>query len=157
MSYQLFPEERPVSPYIEAVNDARFVKTFGIIALIGSLITCGPGVMIGVGVAVLGFGGTKYFRILGVTVAVLGGLSFLFQPAAALAALVLGVGIILKGREILSVLEKEGRDDSDWEATRKRTNIGLITSAIACLIGLVWLSIFVLALLKPGLFTTQIN
>ena len=157
MSYQLFPEERQVSPYVEAVNDARFVKTFGIIALIGSLITCGPGVMIGVGAAVIGFGGTKYFRILGATVAILGGLSFLFRPAAALAALVLGVGIILKGREILNVLEKEGRDDSDWEATRKRTNIGLITSAIACLIGLFWLSIFVLILLKPELFAQRLN
>lgn len=157
MSYQLFPDERQVSPYVEAVNDARFVKTFGIIALIGSLITCGPGVMIGVGVAVLGFGSTKYFRILGITVAILGGLSFLFRPAAALAALVLGVGIIMKGREILSVLEKEGRDDSDWEATRKRANIGLITSAISCLIGLVWLSLFIFMLLKPELFARQLG
>ena len=157
MSYQLFPDERQVSPYVEAVNDARFVKTFGIIALIGSLITCGPGVMIGVGVAVLGFGSTKYFRILGTTVAILGGLSFLFRPAAALAALVLGVGIIMKGREILSVLEKEGRDDSDWEATRKRANIGLITSAISCLIGLVWLSLFIFMLLKPELFARQLG
>ena len=157
MSYQLFPDERQVSPYVEAVNDARFVKTFGIIALLGSLITCGPGVMIGVGVAVLGFGSTKYFRILGITVAILGGLSFLFRPAAALAALVLGVGIIMKGREILSVLEKEGRDDSDWEATRKRANIGLITSAISCLIGLVWLSLFIFMLLKPELFARQLG
>ena len=157
MSYQLFPDERQVSPYVEAVNDARFVKTFGIIALIGSLITCGPGVMIGVGVAVLGFGSTKYFRILGTTVAILGGLSFLFRPAAALAALVLGIGIIMKGREILNVLEKEGRDDSDWEATRKRVNVGLITSAISCLIGLLWLSLFVLMLLKPELFARQLG
>lgn len=155
MSYQLFPEERQVSPYIEAVNDARFVKTFGIVSLIASLITCGPGFMIGFGVAVLGFGSTKYFRILGVTVAVLGGLSLLFRPFAALAALVLGVGIILKGREVLNVLEKEGRDDSDWEITRKRANIGLITSAISCVIGLLWLSLFVLMLLKPELFAPQ--
>ena len=113
--------------------------------------------MIGVGVAVLGFGSTKYFRLLGITVAVLGGLRLLFRPVAALAALVLGVGIILKGREILKVLEKEGRDDSDWEATRKRTNVGLITSAIACLIGLFWLSIFILIRLKPELFAQQLN
>lgn len=157
MSYQLFPEERQVSAYVEAVNDARFVKTFGIISLLGSLITCGPGFMIGFGLAVLGFGSTKYFRVLGVTVMVLGGLSLLFRPFAAIAALVLGAGIIMKGREILNVLEKEGREDSDWEATRKRTKIGLITSAIACLIGLFWLSIFVLILIKPELFAQQLN
>jgi hypothetical protein len=45
--------------YTEAVNDAQLVRTFSIVALIGSvLIFIGGAVAIGVGVAVIGLGGT---------------------------------------------------------------------------------------------------
>ena len=43
------------SAYIDAVNDARFVRTFGIITVVGSiLIFLGGGVAVGVGLAVMG-------------------------------------------------------------------------------------------------------
>lgn len=55
-----------LSPYVEAVNDARFVRTFGLISLVGSLfIFFGGSAVIGVGLAVMGFGKESYYLRLG--------------------------------------------------------------------------------------------
>jgi hypothetical protein len=144
---ELFAEETPVSVYIEAVNDARFVKTFGIVSLLAAVLTCGPGVMLGVGLAVLGFGKTRYYRWLGLAVAVLGGAGFLLPPFLALAALVLGLGVLLKALSILRVLAREGQADSDWQATRQRALIGAVTGGLTILVGLLWLIYYSLVLL----------
>ena len=48
------------SAFNDAVNDARFVRTFGVITLLGSIFMfIGGGVAIGVGLAVGGFGGSR--------------------------------------------------------------------------------------------------
>src|SRR2546422_11731750 len=93
------------SPYIEAVNDARFVRTFGIIALLGSiLIFIGGPVAIGIGLAVMGFGSGRYYRALGLTVVILGILAFIFGPFRIIASLVLGAGVAWKGKKVLNTL-----------------------------------------------------
>ncbi len=143
---QLFAEEKVVSPYIQAVNDARLVRMFGAIALIGSFVLCGPAVMIGVGAAVLGLGGTRYFRTLGITVAVLGGAGLIFSPLLALAAIALAGGILFAGIKVVNVLATEGKEDEDWAVTRQRAVTGIALSIAALVIGLIWLVYYSLAL-----------
>jgi len=47
--------------FTDAVNDSRFVRTFGTVAILGSiLLFINAGVVIGIGLAVLGFGSTRY-------------------------------------------------------------------------------------------------
>jgi hypothetical protein len=139
---ELFNEDKPLSPFVEAVNDARFVKTFGIVALVASLLTCGPGIMAGVGAAIFGFGKTRYYRWLGVSVAVIGIMGFFFTPLYALSAIILGVGIIFKSTKILRVLGLGNQGDPDWHPTRSRAQIGLITGILTCLIGILWFIYF---------------
>ena len=143
---QLFAEEKVVSPYIQAVNDARLVRTFGIVALIGSVVLCGPGAMIGIRVAVLGLGSTRYFRILGLVVATVGGAGILFSPLLAMAGIILSSGILLKGAGVLNVLATDGKEDEDWGITRKRAIIGIALSIAALVIGILWLIYFALVL-----------
>jgi hypothetical protein len=97
------------SPYIDAVNDARFVRTFGIIALLGSiLIFLGGGVGVGIGLAVSGFGSGRYYRALGLVVVLLAILGILFNPFAIIASMVLAGGIVWKGQTILKTLASRG-------------------------------------------------
>jgi len=139
------------SAYIDAVNDARFVRTFGIIALLGSiLIFIGGAVAIGVGLAVLGFGSGRYYRVLGLAVIILGILGFLLGPFRIIASIVLGAGVVWKGQEVLKTLAREGKDDSDWQATRGRALTGMVLSVLGILISLGWLGLLLLAFLAGG-------
>src|SRR6267378_2731271 len=127
------------SAYNDAVNDARFVRTFGIIALVGSiLIFIGGAVAIGVGLAVMGFGNGRYYRALGLTVVILGILAFILSPFRILASLVLGAGVAWKGKTILDILAREGREDPDWQETRKRAIAGIVLSVISIAISFGW-------------------
>ena len=136
------------SAYIEAVNDARFVRTFGIIALVGSiLIFIGGAVAIGVGLAVMGFGSGRYYRILGLTVVILGILAFIFSPFRIVASIVLGAGVVWKGKKILDTLAHEGKEDSDWQETRKRATAGIVLSVIGIVISFGWLGLTLIALI----------
>src|SRR6267142_3689432 len=86
------------SAYIDAVNDARFVRTFGMIALVGSiLIFIGSAIAIGIGLAVMGFGSGRYYRTLGLAVVILGILGFFLAPLRLVASIVLAAGVVLKG------------------------------------------------------------
>lgn len=135
------------SAYIEAVNDARFVRTFGIIALVGSiLIFIGGAVAIGVGLAVMGFGSGRYYRTLGLTVVILGILAFILSPFRIVATIVLGAGVAWKGKKILDTLALEGKEDSDWQATRKRATTGIVLSLIGIVISFAWLGLTMIAL-----------
>lgn len=135
------------SAYIEAVNDARFVRTFGIIALVGSiLIFIGGAVAIGVGLAVMGFGSGRYYRVLGLAVVILGILAFILSPFRIVASIGLGAGVAWKGKKILDVLAVEGKEDSDWQATRKRATTGIVLSVISIVISFAWLGLTVIAL-----------
>ncbi len=139
------------SAYLDAVNDARFVRTFGIIALLGSiLIFIGGAVAIGVGLAVMGFGSTRYYRTLGAVVIILGILGFLLEPFRIMASIGLAAGVAWKGKSILDTLALEGKDDSDREATRKRAVTGIVLSIIGILISFVWFGLFLVGLLAKG-------
>lgn len=139
------------SAYIDAVNDARFVRTFAIIALIGSiLIFIGGAVAIGVGLAVMGFGKGRYYRALGLAVVVLGILAFIFSPFRMVASIVLGAGVAWKGKKILNTLALEGKEDSDWQDTRKRAITGIVLSVIGIVFSFGWLGLSLLALVATG-------
>ncbi|HSE19551.1 MAG TPA: hypothetical protein VLB46_20985 [Pyrinomonadaceae bacterium] len=133
------------SPYIDAVNDARFVRTFWIIAQLGSIFFfIGGAVSIGIGLAVSGFGSGSYYRALGLTVVVLAILGmflggFLFSPPIVLAA-----GVVWKGKTIFETLAQDRKDDPEWEVTRKRAQTGMILSGIGILISFGWLGLFLI-------------
>ena len=139
------------SAYIEAVNDARFVRTFGIIALVGSiLIFIGGAVAIGVGLAVMGFGSGRYYRVLGLSVVVLGILAFFLGPFRIIASIVLGAGVAWKGKKILDTLAVEGKEDSDRQATFKLAITGIVLSVIGIVISFAWLGLSLIALSTQG-------
>jgi hypothetical protein len=130
------------SAYMDAVNDARFVRTFGIIALLGSiLIFIGGAVAIGVALAVMGFGTGRYYRALGLTVVILAILGFFLWPFRIIASIVLAAGVAWKGKRILNTLSLEGKDDSDWQVTRKRAITGIVLSVGAVLFSFAWLGL----------------
>src|SRR5438132_1586183 len=58
--------------FIDAVNDARFVKTFGIISLVSSvLVFLGAYFGLGLGLTVFGYGKSKFYRRLGLIIAIM--------------------------------------------------------------------------------------
>jgi hypothetical protein len=133
--------------YTEAVNDAQFVRTFGIIALIGStLIFLGGAIAVGVGLAVIGFGRSLYHRLLGGTVIVLALVSYLFAPFGYLAPIALCLGVGYKGLQVLGVLAKEGKGDPDWQETKNRATLGIVLCGIGIVIAALWLTLFLLSL-----------
>lgn len=134
--------------FTEAVNDSRFVRTFGTVAILGSiLLFLSAAVEIGIGLAVMGFGSTRYYRVLGLTVVIIAIAGMFVAPIAFLAPLALCAGVAVKGGGVLHTLETEGRDDPDWQDTRKRAVIGLILSAIASIVSGVWIILFLVAVI----------
>lgn len=133
--------------YTEAVNDAQLIRTFSIIALIGSvLIFIGGAVAIGVGVAVIGLGGTRYYRILGISVIALSILSFIIGPFRIIASSVMAGGILWKGIEVLGTLAAEGKGDPDWQSTRQRAILGIVLSGIALAANAIWMVLILMRL-----------
>jgi hypothetical protein len=133
--------------YTEAVNDAQLMRTFSLVALAGSiLIFIGGAVAIGVGVAVIGLGGTRYWRVLGIAVIALSVLSFVIGPFRVVASAVMAVGVVWKGVEVLGTLAGEGKGDPDWETTRKRAITGIILSSVALAVNAVWMILILLRL-----------
>ena len=130
----------------DAVNDAQFVRTFGIIALVGSLlILIGGAIAIGLGLAVMGFGHGRYFKVVGATVLILGVASVFIKVLGVIGALVLALGVLWKAVEVLRVLGQEGRDDPDWGQTHRRAIAGLVCSGIGALVSLGWALLVALA------------
>lgn len=128
-----------VSSFSEAVNASRFVKGFGITALIYALVSAlgmtllRGGVGIGVGLFIMRYHEAKFYRILGIAVivfALLGG-SIPFLGSAVLSGAVMGKGI-----QVLNVLSKEGHDKQAWGSSHKRAIVGTITSGIGLLISI---------------------
>lgn len=134
--------------YVDAVNDAQFVRTFGILAGVLGLLSpivlflfwLSRAAAIGIGVAVMRFGNTKYYRILGIVVCILG---FVFMP---LALLVLSLGIGIKGILVLSTLSSEGKGDPDWLTARNQALTGVIASALGIVLGTVGLVLYVIGI-----------
>jgi len=147
MSLNLNAEKnRPESAYstsqsfIDAVNDSHFVRTFGIAAVIGAILCLffRGAVSIGIGAAVMGFGASRFYRLLGLSVAILGAATFLIGALGLLGPVVLSVGVAVKSFQVLSVLAAEGKGDPDWKSTQKRALAGTILSVIALIIALIW-------------------
>jgi hypothetical protein len=134
--------------FTDAVNDSRFVRTFGAVAIVGSIfLFITAGVEIGIGLAVMGFGSTRYYRVLGLTVVILAIAGVLLGPIAVLGPVVLSVGVGLKALGVLQTLATEGKGDPDWRETRNRAIVGLILSSVAFIISLLWIVLLLIALL----------
>jgi hypothetical protein len=136
------------SAFNDAVNDAQFVRTFGVISLVGSLLIFVSGaIAIGLGMAVLGFGHTRFFKVLGGLVIALGVASLVSTIFGIAGSLALSIGVIVKAIQVLQTLSREGKDDPDWPKAQLRGIVGLATSGIGALVSLVWAALFTLALL----------
>ena len=134
--------------YTDAVNDAQFVRTFGIVALVGSLLIVISGaVAIGIGLAVMGFGTTRYYRILGLAVVALGIISYFVSLFSIIGAAALAAGVAWKGTDVLGVLASEGQGDPDWQITRNRATLGIILSGSALLVSAAWLVLIFLGVI----------
>ncbi len=133
----------------EAVNASRFVKGFGITALIYSLAgvvgapMLGGGIGVGAGLFVMRYDQAKYYRILG-SVAMVFAIVGAFIPF--LGSTVLSGAILGKGIQVLSVLEKEGRNDEEWTPSRRRAIIGTIASGVGLLISIALMFLLTLGL-----------
>jgi hypothetical protein len=117
------------------------------VALAGSiLIFIGGAVAIGIGLAVIGLGGTRFYRILGVAVIALGVLGLLIGPFRVIASSVLAAGVMWKAIGVLGVLQTEGRGDPDWESTRKLTITAMVLSGIGLVVNAIWLTIMLIGI-----------
>jgi hypothetical protein len=138
----------------EAVNASRFLKGFGITALIYALVSTlgltllGGGIGVGVGLFILQYDKARYYKILGAVVILFALLGTLIP---ALGAAILAGAIVWKGVQVLSVLSKEGRGDDEWVPSRKRAIVGTVTGGIALLISVAVILLFFLALVIVAL------
>jgi hypothetical protein len=132
--------------FTDAVNDSRFVRTFGVVATIGSIfLFVFPSVEIGIGLAVMGFGSTRYYRVLGLAVVILAVGGVLFGPIAFLAPVALSAGVGLKAIGVLQTLAAEGKGDPDLPETRNRAVVGLILGGIAFIIAGLWIALILVS------------
>lgn len=148
------PEGTPASPaYIDAVNAARFVKGFGITALVYSLTTvCGIGLLsggigLGVGLFILRYDTGTYYKYLGIAVIVMALIGAAIPLGVFICPIVLSGAVLWKGVEILRLLSREGQGDEDWQTTRTRAVIGTITSGVGITISLVLLLLSIVAMI----------
>jgi hypothetical protein len=152
--YQPF---QPISPrYAEAVNAARFVKGFGITALIFSMLlfvgwgfSVGGG--IGIGLFILRYDKQTFYRALGITVMLLA----ILLPISFLSSLVLSSAVMWKGIQTLKTLSREGKDDDDWAISKKRAMIGTICSGAGILFFLLFLCVTMIQIILAVLERVQ--
>ncbi|MEW6735638.1 MAG: ankyrin repeat domain-containing protein [Acidobacteriota bacterium] len=98
--------------FINAVNEVRYLRTFGIGALISS------GLML-------------FSAILGFDLGAIGARIFL-------AIVVTSIAILCKGGLIFKLLRKEGQGDPDWLTVRKRATTAMVTGGTALFLSLGW-------------------
>lgn len=138
-----------ISPnYLEAMNNARFVRTCGIAALIFSLLTLlnvtalNIAVSIGIGMFMLWNDHDNYYRAAGVIVMIA---CSAFVPS--LSPLIFSVAVFCRSREVLATLAEEQRSQEDWPLTFHRARIGTIASAAGLSINCSMLVLFALVFL----------
>jgi hypothetical protein len=133
----------------QAVNDSRFVKGFGITALIYALTSLigmallGGGIGVGAGLFIMRYDNARYYRILGITVIVF---ALLGAVVPFLGAGVLSGAVLFKGLQVLRVFSKEGHNDEDWSPSRKRALIGTVASGIGVGVSAIIMLLFVVGL-----------
>lgn len=135
--------------FTDAVNDSRFVRTFGVIALIGAILVSlvSGAIAIGLGAAVMGFGASRFYRLLGLGVAILGVAYFLWIPLVPAGAVLLSAGIAYKGIDVLGTLATEGKSDPDWKETRSRAIVGTIFSVAGFIVSGLWMMLLIIGTL----------
>lgn len=139
--------------YLEAINAARFVKGFGITALIYSLLLflginlLGAGIGLGTGLFILRYDQQKYYRVLGIIVIV----AAILVPISFLSPVILSAGVLWKGGKALQTFGREGSEDDDWQVSKTRALIGTICSAIGLLFSLLFLALIVMGVLMAVL------
>lgn len=125
-----------VSPnYLEAMDNARFVRTFGLAALAFSLLTL-PNITalniaasVGLGLFAMWHDNGNYLRLLCVVALIA---SSPWLPF--LSPMIFSFAVFWKGREVLNTLFEENRDEDDWSRTFRRARIGTIASAIGLIV-----------------------
>lgn len=128
--------------YLEAMDNARFVRICGVAALFFSMLPLlnvtmlNVSVSIGIGMFMLWNDHENYLRALSVVALII---ASLFIPN--LSPLVFSFAVFCRGLETLSVLAEEQRSPEDWPLTFGRARIGTAASvvglAINCVL-LVW-------------------
>ncbi len=147
-------ESKLSSQYLEAVNASRFVKGFGIAALVYSLLLflginlLSAGIGVGTGLFILRYDDQKFYKRFGIAV-IVG--AFLF-PLPFVGTIILSSGVLWKGWQTLKVFAKEGQEDEDWQVSKKRAMIGSITSGIGLAFTLIYtvLAILLIVLVSIG-------
>jgi hypothetical protein len=133
--------------FLDAINDARFVKTFGIISLVGLLFFgLGKAVGVGVGLAVLWYSKNNYYRMLGTIITLL---SFILSPI--ISFWTLSTAVFIKGYDIIKILRQHSNTDPDWQNTQKRAITGMVTSALGFFISLTIILVMMLNTVMVGL------
>jgi hypothetical protein len=125
-----------ISPnYLEAMDNARFVRVCGLAALFFSALTLlnvaalNAAVSIGVGMFMLWYDHENYNRMVGVVALIL---ASVFVPI--ISPLIFSVAVFCRSCEVLATLAEEQRSQEDWPLTFNRARIGTIASAIGVII-----------------------
>src|SRR5215475_4866560 len=104
--------------YSQAINDSRFVKGFGLTALVYALVSVlgltllGGGVGVGIGLFIARYDSAKYYPILG------------------------------KGIQVMSILSRIENKDEEWQTGRKRALIGTVASGAGLGISVILMVLF---------------
>jgi len=133
--------------YSQAINDSRFVKGFGLTALVYALVSVsgltvlGGGVGIGIGLFIARYDSAKYYRVLGIAVIVFAIIGYVvpFIGTSVLSGAILGKGI-----QVMSVLSKVEKKDEEWQTGRKRALIGTVASAAGLGISVILMALFII-------------
>ena len=134
--------------YSQAINDSRFVKGFGLTALVYALISVlgltllGGGIGVGVGLFIARYDSAKYYRILGIVVIIF---AILGSVIPFLGASVLSGAILGKGIQVMSVLSKVENKDEEWQTGRKRALIGTVASGAGLGISAILMVLFMIS------------
>jgi hypothetical protein len=137
--------------YSQAINDSRFVKGFGLTALVYALISVlgltllGGGIGVGVGLFIARYDSAKYYRILGILVIVFALIGYMipFLGASVLSGAILGKGI-----QVIGVLSNVEKKDEEWQTGRKRALIGTVASGAGLGISVVLLILFAIGSIR---------
>lgn len=133
------------SAYLEAVNTARFVKGFGITALVFSILlflglnVLSAGVGLGVGLFILRYDNQTFYRVLGIIVII----AALLLPINSLSPAILSAAVLWRGWQTLRILSNVGKEDEDWPISRKRALTGTISAGIGLALSILYI-LFVL-------------
>jgi uncharacterized membrane protein YdcZ (DUF606 family) len=119
-----------------AVSGSWFVRSLGLASILSALIfggLLGVSVKIGLGLYILRSREVSYHRRLGITMILVGVLSFA-PIIGMIGSIILSSSILVHGAKILRVLSNEGRDSSQWKGSHRRALAGIIAASLALLL-----------------------